>query len=291
MCRRNGSSREINKTELGQSCVFLAISFCVRMNQKACIFCDSPLSKAGKANEDVIPKWLLKHLGLDKRKDLIASSHLTDLGIALKRPRIQGSHTVLQGSVCAECNNGWMSDLEGRAKPIISGMSVGERLTLSHDDCELVSAWIFKTLILWHITANYRRLVPPPDFKYLYEHRTPPPGRHIEIAYAHSELPSAFRTRMSPIKLLFLGSEYDKQIISREVDQSSFVLTMQIGRLLTQIVGLPPFGAWARADGGHASVFRIFPRIPNSLDWPPSRTFTETIDGFNAHVAVRLLFL
>ncbi|HEX6821408.1 MAG TPA: hypothetical protein VF123_05065 [Candidatus Sulfotelmatobacter sp.] len=96
---------------------------------------------------------------------------------------------------------------------------------------------------------------------------------------------------MSPIKLLFLGSEYDKQIISREVDQSSFVLTMQIGRLLTQIVGLPPFGAWARADGGHASVFRIFPRIPNSLDWPPSRTFTETIDGFNAHVAVRLLFL
>jgi hypothetical protein len=261
------------------------------MNPKACLFCDSPVSKGGKANEDVIPKWLLKHLGLDKSKDLIASSPVTDMGMARKRPRIQGSHTVLQGSVCAECNNVWMSDLEVRAKPVISRMSCGEKLTLSHDDCALVSAWIFKTLILWHITANYRELVRPADFKYLYEHRTPPPGRHIEIAYAASELPSAFRTRMSPIKLLFLESKYDKEIISREVDQSSYILTMQIGRLLTQVVGLPPFGAWARADGGHASVFRIFPRLPTFLDWPPSRTFTETLDGLNAYVALRLLFL
>lgn len=261
------------------------------MDRKACVFCEKLLSTAGRAKEDVIPKWLLKHLGLDKSRDLIASSHLTDTGIQLKTPRIQGSHTILQGGVCASCNNGWMSDLEDQAKPLITKMGIGESTNLTQKDCEFVSYWIFKTLSLWHLTSNYRKLQSPRDFTYLYLNRTPPPGRHVEIAYAPSEPISAFRTRMSPIKSLLLGSQYDKETIVREVDQSSYVLTMQIGRLLAQVVGLPSFGAWARADSNQENVYRIFPQTPKSISWPPLQTFDETINALHTNVALRLLFL
>lgn len=261
-------------------------------SQKTCIFCASSLAQAGRSKEDVIPKWLLKHLGLDKSRDLIASSNLTDMGIPLQRPRIQGSHTILQGAVCESCNNGWMSDLETQAKPIVTKMCSGEALDLTQADCNLLSAWIFKTLTLWHVTSNYRELVPLRDFQFLYQNGAPPPGRHVEIAYAAAEPLSAFRTRMSPIKVLFLESQYDKAVIMQQVDRTSYILTMQIGRLLTQVVGLPPFGAWARADRSHdAGVLRIFPRVPQSLSWPPAQTFDQPIDGLNTHVALRLHFL
>jgi hypothetical protein len=259
------------------------------MSQKTCLFCGVSLSEAGRAKEDVIPKWLLEHLGLDKSRDLIASSHLTDTGIPLKKPRVQGSHTILQGAVCTSCNGGWMSDLEGNAKQIVGNMSCGEPFKANRVDLITLATWIFKTAILFHISSNYRRLVPSRDFTSLYRNRVPPPGRHVEIAYLAAEPISAFRTRMSPIKALFLPTESDKEAISHEVDQSSYILTIQFGRLLTQVVGLPPFGAWGRAEGGRSSVFRIFPRVPETLAWPPVHGFNETIDGLNLNVALRLL--
>jgi len=261
------------------------------MPDKVCLFCQTSLSQAGRSKEDVIPKWLLEHLGLDKRRDLIASSHLSDLGTPLKDARIQGSHTILQGAICSECNNGWMSDLETQAKPLITKMSVGEVFVLGEDDCRLLSNWIFKTLALWNITSNYRHLVSEEDFEFLYKNRSVPAGRHIEIAFLSSAPTSEFRTRMSPIKMLMISSELDKAEISRAVDRSSYILTMQIGKLLIQVVGLPPFGAWGRADGARRDVWRIYPRVPKSLEWPPAVPFVGDIDALNLNVALRLLFI
>lgn len=261
------------------------------MPDKVCLFCQTSLSQVERAKEDVIPKWLLEHLGLDKRHDLIASSHLSDVGTPLKDPRIQGSHTILQGAVCRPCNNGWMSELENHAKPFLAKMTLGEAVTLGEDDCRVLGNWIFKTLVLWNITSNYRDLVPEKDFEFLYENRSVPAGRHIEIAFLANEPASEFQTRMSPIKMLMIPSELDKAVISREVDRSSYVLTMQIGKLLIQVVGLPAFGAWGRADDTRLDVWRIYPRVPKSLEWPPAVPFDGDIDALNLNVALRLLFI
>jgi hypothetical protein len=261
------------------------------MPDKVCIFCQTSLSQVERAKEDVIPKWLLEHLGLDKRRDLIASSHLSDMGIPLQDPRIQGSHTILQGAICRPCNNGWMSDLETQAKPLITKMSMGEPFLLTADDCRVLGTWIFKTLALWNITSNYRHLVPEKDFEFLYKNRSVPAGRHVEIAFLSNEPASEFRTRMSPIKMLMIPSQFDKTDISRDVDRSSYILTMQLGKLLIQVVGLPSLGAWGRADDARRDILRIYPRIPKSLVWPPKVPFEGTIDVLHTQVALRLLFL
>ena len=258
-------------------------------SKRVCLFCDRTLSTGTRSKEDVIPKWLLQHLGLGKQ-ELIAGSHLSDLGIPLSRPRIQGAHTILQGSVCDSCNNGWMSDLENQAASLIKEMSIGSSLVLAKDHLTVLSTWIFKTLALYHVTSNYRLLLPSQDFRYLYENRLPPPGRHIEVGYLPSEDSSAFRTRMSPIKMLFISSELDQSDIAARVNQNSCILTMQIGGLLLQLVRLPPFGIWVRADNAHDDVFHLFPRTPESFSWPPKLNFQGTIDAMNAHPGLRLVF-
>jgi hypothetical protein len=259
------------------------------MSERQCLFCEEPLSRSIRAKEDVLPKWLLRHLGL-KTSDQIRGSHITDLGLPLRPPRLQGAHTILQGSVCDTCNNQWMSKLETRVRPTVKAFSVGDSLALAQDDTARLSAWILKTLALYNITSNYRSLVDPKDFRHLYQQRLPSPGRHIELAYLPADEPSVFRTRMAPIKFLLLPLESDKEEITRRVDRSSFVLTMQIGELLLQAVSLPRFGMWGRTDERRKDVLRIYPQIPESVIRPPRFGFDGSIDDLNAQVGLRLLF-
>ena len=45
--------------------------------------------------------------------------------------------------VCRECNNGWMSELEGEAKPLLLPLMFGDypRMELSPDEQETVAMW------------------------------------------------------------------------------------------------------------------------------------------------------
>jgi len=257
--------------------------------EKFCLFCELPLSGRVRAKEDVLPKWLLTHLDL-KTSDRLRGVHMSDLGTRHRPPRVQGAHTILQGAVCEKCNNQWMSDLETRVGPIIRALSLGHPLSLKKADAANLSTWTFKTLALYNITTNYRPLVALTDFRHVYRERTPPPGRHVELAYLSEAVPTTFATRMSPIKFLLLPSNSNKQDIARRVDESSFVITMQIGKLLLQVAGLPSFGIWTRSDERRDDVFRIFPQIPDEFAWPPKRNFDGSIDSFNASVGMRLFF-
>jgi hypothetical protein len=199
------------------------------------------------------------------------------------------AHTILQGAVCEKCNNQWMSDIETTVGPIIRALSLGHSLSLKTTDAANLSTWTFKTLALYNITTNYRPLVALTDFRHVYRERTPPPGRHVELAYLSQAVPTTFTTRMSPIKFLLLPSNSNKQDIARRVDESSFVITMQIGKLLLQVAGLPSFGSWTRSDERRDDVLRIFAQIPDEFAWPPKHNFDGAIDSLNMSVGLRLL--
>lgn len=54
------------------------------------------------------------------------------------------------GAICEACNNGWMSELEVQAKPLLLALS-REQCALSdltEDECEIVAAWAGKTAII-----------------------------------------------------------------------------------------------------------------------------------------------
>lgn len=123
-----------------------------------CVFCDTVPVKW--AVEHITPKWLHEHLGLTPQAQLRQgyAAH----GEA-ERSREFASLRFVEGRVCAECNNGWMSRLENAAKPILVSLMEGHRSLpeLSRDEATIVAKWTTKIAYLLANASMAGKPVPP----------------------------------------------------------------------------------------------------------------------------------
>ena len=128
--------------------------------EKPCRVCDKPLSAGrGKSREHVIPNWMQKHFGLTGRRisytpmessDLVASMQLTPSAPEhLLRSHNYGS--MLLGSVCKGCNDGWMSAIEGEAKADLISLIDGASTSTSP---EAVARWTLKTAYIFTVATD-----------------------------------------------------------------------------------------------------------------------------------------
>ena len=162
------------------------------MTKRACVGCTAPLTNDNISREHILPEWLaaevhqpeltLKHYrhSEDTREDELLRSH--DLrSYAIK-------------SVCRDCNNGWMSDLEGRAKPILLGLMNMKTslMQLSPDERSVISAWAIKTAFM--IASAQKNLPDLPWTLFRGLSRTPQeiPAQCIVMAAQVPFLPSGF---------------------------------------------------------------------------------------------------
>lgn len=251
--------------------------------KRVCCFCGQHLKRRNRSKEHVIPQWLLDYLKVSS-DDLFRGTHV-QFPVTLRSSRIQRARTVLQGNICNSCNNGWMSRLEEASKLIIISMNEGRQFRLLENAIATLSSWIFKTAILINITSNYRRLIPRRIFGEFYETNAVPPEYVIEVAYAPRQPLVSLRWRQCPISLLFCPTNSDKTALSREMNQDSCVVTLQMGHIHTQLVGVPS-AKWQCLTSPSKWIHRIWP-YQGPLDWPPSTTFSGEIDEFNASPAIR----
>ncbi|MCD1643084.1 hypothetical protein [Aurantimonas coralicida] len=56
--------------------------------------------------------------------------------------------TITSRVVCEQCNNGWMSRLEVRARPILTPLILGEECVISTGDQVVIASWIAKTAMV-----------------------------------------------------------------------------------------------------------------------------------------------
>jgi hypothetical protein len=75
----------------------------------------------------------------------------------------QRAHPVdqlLTGGICQKCNNAWMSDLEGAAKPILVSLMRSERriASLVREERRIVSRWTAKTAFMLDLGGLERRV-------------------------------------------------------------------------------------------------------------------------------------
>ena len=61
--------------------------------------------------------------------------------------------------VCRECNNGWMSSLEGRIKPALVAMSEGSTLHIGLDGQKTIARWLVKSCITAELTTPKQSLI------------------------------------------------------------------------------------------------------------------------------------
>ena len=76
---------------------------------RTCLFCD----QKAKTLEHVWPAWLNESLG-------VSSPSRVEAWLGPEAERKEWHDAPIQiRAVCASCNNGWMSRLEGKARPLI----------------------------------------------------------------------------------------------------------------------------------------------------------------------------
>ena len=156
---------------------------------RQCVFCHRDIeTKASR--EHVIPKWVRKLypkgavFTLTRRDGGSFQSKTIDITI---------------NTVCKDCNNHWMSDLEARSSPIVGPMLKGVTQGLSVEQQALVSTWATKTAMTLDQTYPASEQVFAPALcKLLMEHQLPSPGvivhfgRYVGdgafLAIAHNDL-------------------------------------------------------------------------------------------------------
>lgn len=84
--------------------------------------------------------------------------------------------------VCETCNNGWLSGVENRIKPILLPMIRAHRLTVTPRMQEALAFWAVKTALVAEKIAPDRMVTPDSVYKFVYEKKIVPAGYSVYIA-------------------------------------------------------------------------------------------------------------
>ncbi len=110
------------------------------MNDKqSCVFCHSTSNKMSR--EHVFPNWLCN---LYPEETMIINQFIGKSQNIWPSKIFQHKAKV----VCEPCNNGWMADLEGEVKPILSKMMRLSPYVLNERAQATLSFWAQKTLLM-----------------------------------------------------------------------------------------------------------------------------------------------
>lgn len=224
-----------------------------------CIFCAEPAS----SKEDAWPLWLLRQVGTNRAARIDAERGAQPPRIW----RVVGTGLTVR-FVCAQCNNGWMSKLENRVKPIVLRLldNAGTKLTVQEQTA--LAAWSVKNAMVFEAL----RIEPPWFF-----------STGERSAFRESLSPPA-RTNVWIAKCVEQAGVYSwAWNLSGTVEGSSsrmeaYVTTMGFGALAIQVLGgkLPEsiplattvtveqaLGPWDDA------IVRVRPGPQQVIKWPP----------------------
>ena len=102
---------------------------------RQCLFCDSEAS----SGEDIWPLWLLRHF--DAPRGVSVS---LERGANLLPTWKRAKHGHKVRFICTACNNGWMSDLENRTKPVLERLLSDDPTVLELAHQATLARWAVK---------------------------------------------------------------------------------------------------------------------------------------------------
>jgi hypothetical protein len=225
-----------------------------------CIFCDN---SAGN-REHLWPQWILDRKSFGPFR--------------LKRPGapevILNNTELTVKSVCEKCNNGWMSALEGDAKPLLEQMFDDKPLALDLHRQRIIATWITKMAFLFDSTK----------------------GRNATNVFYEKSEGTAFKEHLliPQFTLIWIGRLSEEH---RSADGADFTLLSEEDRIgegtsltlanehfVAQIAGVrlkvtptiptelniePKPGNW------NNQLIQIWPPDNTVVDWPPPIPFTN----------------
>lgn len=146
---------------------------------RTCIFCDSLLTSV-RAEEHVVPRWLMEYLGVTDDKLYLAVARSQDDTILKDRKHVAAN--FVEGRVCRDCNKGWMRDLEERSKELLKPLIEGtvNLLSISDEERAMLAKWATKTGYVLSHAAPLKKVPPSSHMRYIKENIGAVPPR-VEV--------------------------------------------------------------------------------------------------------------
>jgi hypothetical protein len=238
--------------------------------RRLCLFCAGP----GLSREHIWADWLKAYIKKDDPRHEISSLFHP----APQRPEMIKEIKKQEGDVrsrrlrvvCKTCNNGWMSRLQNRAKPILIPLLTGESATLSILDQQIIAAWATMTVMVGEYIKAETAVITQSERDHLRLTNTPPPTWKIWIAnLAVTDLSAWVSGRFPVIKSEDIAHPHDNGIPRPNVQETSFIVGKLFIRTVSspfpEIVNLRQF----TVEDERSLIIPIWPQRFDELVWPP----------------------
>jgi hypothetical protein len=148
---------------------------------KKCIFCDANAN----SEEHFWSQWmhtLLPQMDSPQHKRQRFDFHPKS-GLVEKITKRQGHvHTIRIRTVCKNCNNGWMNQLEQLARPLLTPLIQGDPVALDHEQTSVIARWAaLKCMVVEH-TDQQGSITPRADKVAFRDSALIPPYFRIYLA-------------------------------------------------------------------------------------------------------------
>lgn len=232
---------------------------------RTCVFCGgSPTTK-----EHLWPDWarrLLAEAGpLPHRMQLDRQGQDSEL-----REWLREAYSMTVRCVCAKCNNGWMSELESRARELFHPMLHGRGRVLHRGGQATLGAWALKTAMMFeHAQAPGRYVIPRDEYEHLYATGEPSERILIWMATYVGDMPAYGHMYGADAEV----TQHDERGV-RDV----WGATIGFGPVVFQVFGttLPGVHDEARTRVGSSPVVHELCPYQQSFTWSPVAGLDDT---------------
>jgi hypothetical protein len=131
--------------------------------------------------------------------------------------------TAIVNRVCADCNSGWMSDLEIRAQPLLTPIFQGRGREIHQEGQRRLAAWAFKTAVMLEDTHPDARTITEAERAALFD-------RH--------EAPSDCQIWIGAYNGTALNTYYKNDRLEGDSGDNYYAITFLMGSVVFQLWGL-----------------------------------------------------
>lgn len=234
---------------------------------KACIFCNQT---GNKSKEHIWPEWM--HELLPKQGD---GNNISEVNTFRWKEQAGAKRTERQGHlsakklrvVCQRCNNGWMSQLESEAKPILTQILKDEQFDICSQKQNILALWITLKSIIGEHAEQDTHVTPINDRDLFRTQQVIPEYFAIYIGKHNENSDTAWLRTSQTIAKSPLGPNPSLGDLKRNMQSVAFIC----GPLFIYVLAIREVGIEAAAFLNLPKLMRIFPLESAQISWPPDK--------------------
>lgn len=231
---------------------------------RRCVFCGG----TGLTREHVIPRWLSTVLPEQARfrgQDQATLLFHPEIGIngPHHREMKETFNSMTVKAVCGPCNNGFMNDIEAKARPYLSAMIRGKlAISLDAGAAGAIATWAVKTSLMAQLTGSEPAALEQ-EYQNLYATRQPATSCMVWAAAVDDE---HWALRVECRGVLY---PVDGQAVTIDDPPNLLSVTIGLGSLLLHIIVDPIIGnsVWNLTSTFAGALVPLWPN-PGSTTWP-----------------------